>query len=60
MTKGDAPENNPNDNKGVTQVIFVLAGLGIIAGGLWSLYMGDAPYHPQDDVTRGDVQLISD
>lgn len=38
------------DRRGISQLIFVLVGIGIISGGLWSLYMADAPYHPQDDV----------
>ncbi|MGC1505214.1 MAG: hypothetical protein WA782_13880 [Sulfitobacter sp.] len=44
-------------NRGVAQVIFVLTGLAIIIGGIWSLYMADAPYHPQDQVSRDSVSL---
>ncbi|MGJ8555859.1 MAG: hypothetical protein ACSHW6_02380 [Sulfitobacter geojensis] len=42
----------------MSQVFFILTGLAIIAGGIWTLYMGDAPYHPQDQVTRDSFSLI--
>lgn len=48
------------EKNGLSQIVFVVIGLGIITGGIWTLYMGDAPYHPQDQVTRGDFSLISD
>lgn len=38
----------PRDYRGFTQVLFVSAGMLIIVGGLWTLYMGDAPYHPNE------------
>ncbi|WP_025055507.1 hypothetical protein [Sulfitobacter noctilucicola] len=48
------------DRRGFSQIIFILIGLGIIGGGLWTLYMGDAPYHPEDVVTRGDTVTVTD
>ena len=45
------------DKRGVAQFVFVLTGLVIIAGGIWTLYMADAPYHPQDQVTRDGISL---
>ena len=38
--------SDKNTDRGLSQVVFVLVGLGIIAAGLWTLYMGHAPYHP--------------
>ena len=52
--------NAPGDGRGLSQAIFVLIGLGIIAASLWSLYMGDAPYHPDDQVSRGSITLAAD
>lgn len=49
-----------DDNRGMSQAIFVLAALGIISAGLWTLYMGDAPYHPADVATQSDFSMISD
>lgn len=49
-----------SDKRVLSQVVFILIGVGIIVGGLWSLYMGDAPYHPEDAVTRNGVFLTSD
>ncbi len=51
---------NKPDRRGITQFLFVISGVGIIVGGLWSLYMGNAPYHPEDTVTRSGVFLASD
>jgi hypothetical protein len=36
-----------NDTRGVSQAVFVAVTLMIITGGMWSLYMTDAPYHPE-------------
>ncbi len=41
--------------RGLSQIMFVVIGLGIITGGLWTLYMADAPYHPEVD-----IQLAAD
>ncbi len=30
------------------QIIFMVVGIAIIVGGLWFVYEGDAPYHPDD------------
>lgn len=43
----DTPTPSGKDTeRSLSQVVFVLIGLGIIAAGLWTLYMGNAPYHP--------------
>lgn len=46
-----------SDARGLSQVIFVAVGLTIIVGGLWMLYMGDAPYHPEVTQAEG-IELI--
>ncbi|GAA6175741.1 hypothetical protein [Sulfitobacter pacificus] len=46
------------DGRAVSQIVFVLIGMAIIVGGIWTLYMGNAPYHPQDEVTRESTPLI--
>ncbi|MCX7558066.1 hypothetical protein OS190_00700 [Sulfitobacter sp. F26204] len=63
MKKPVKTVRKPDDSsqkKGFSQMVFVLIGLAIIAGGVWSLYMNDAPYHPEDQVTRGSFSLIAD
>lgn len=60
MTNLETSDRRNGDGKGLSQAIFVLIALGIIVGGLWSLYFSDAPYHPQNDVSRSDTQLIGD
>lgn len=44
---GKPPASDASHSRALSQAIFVLTGLAIIALGLWSLYMGDAPYHPE-------------
>jgi hypothetical protein len=34
-----------------SHLIFVAVGLAIIVGGLWLLYVSDAPYHPDVPVS---------
>jgi hypothetical protein len=61
MDRQEKPARKPSettDTRGLSQVVFVLGGIAIIVGGLWMLYMGDAPYHPQDQVTRDSFSLI--
>ncbi|MEP5731534.1 MAG: hypothetical protein ABJL67_19420 [Sulfitobacter sp.] len=58
--KGKSTPPAKPDARGWSQVVFVLIGVGIIAGGLWSLYMGNAPYHPEDNVTQNGVFLAGD
>ncbi|OAN96164.1 hypothetical protein [Sulfitobacter geojensis] len=63
MDRQEKPAREPSETaekRGMSQVVFVLTGLAIIAGGIWTLYMGDAPYHPQDQVTRDSSSLIGD
>ena len=43
---------------GRSQAIFVTIGLAIVLGGLWLLYQSEGPYHPDDPVTRSQVQLL--
>ncbi|KIN75336.1 hypothetical protein Z945_165 [Sulfitobacter noctilucae] len=47
-------------SRGLSQTIFILISLAIIGGGVWTLYMSDAPYHPQDTVTRDNTSLVGD
>lgn len=44
----------------LSQTLFVLVSITIIVGGLWTLYMGDAPYHPEVSATQGEIFLASD
>lgn len=60
MAKSEASDTRNGDGKGLSQAIFVLVTLGIIIGGLWSLYSSIAPYHPQDGVSRNETQLFGD
>ena len=48
------------DRRGLSQLVFVVLGLGIITGGMWSLYMDDAPYHPDGHPTHGEILVSSD
>tara|TARA_R110002094_G_scaffold164703_1_gene148773 strand:- start:361 stop:552 length:192 start_codon:yes stop_codon:yes gene_type:complete len=48
------------ENRGITQMVFILVALGIIIAGGWSLYMGDAPYHPQVPMTESQLNLPAD
>lgn len=48
------------NGRGLSQTLFVLIGLGIITGGLWTLYMADAPYHPEVPVAESQIFLASD
>ncbi len=41
------PAPKPMDGRGVSQLIFVAVTLAITMSGIWSLYMADAPYHPE-------------
>lgn len=50
----DAP---PASASTFSQTMFVLTGLAIIAGGLWNLYMSDAPYHPKVVSSEGEIYL---
>ena len=45
---------------GRSHVVFVAVGLAIVLGGLWLLYQAEGPYHPDDSVTRSQVQLLED
>lgn len=58
--KSGDPSQSTDDRR-LSQGLFVLAGLGIIAGGLWTLYMADAPYHPEvSGGASNDVILAQD
>lgn len=50
------PVRDPMDGRGVSQLIFVAVTLAITMGGVWSLYMGDAPYHPE--ISRLDSGIL--
>jgi hypothetical protein len=36
-----------SDPRIISQAIFIAFSLIVSAGGVWSLYMADAPYHPE-------------
>ena len=48
------------DQRGISQAVFVLIGILIIVAGLWTLYMGDAPYHPEVTGSESGDSLTSD
>ncbi|APE44905.1 hypothetical protein BOO69_16945 [Sulfitobacter alexandrii] len=50
----------PKDDKALSQAIFIVVGLAIIAGGLWFLYQDNAPYHPDVSGTEGELYLSTD
>jgi hypothetical protein len=52
-----APDNS--GNLGRSQAIFVGVGLAIIFGGLWLLYGGSGPYHPDIPLSESEVQAVS-
>lgn len=61
MTRnGKASPTTPlsRDRRGISQFIFICVVLAIIVGGIWSLYMDNAPYHPE--VTRTDNGITLD
>ena len=47
-------------DKTVSQVIFVTVALVIILAGVWTLDLGEAPYHPDDSVSRSDYGMSAD
>jgi len=47
-------EKTKSDNLTLSHLIFVAIGTAIIVGGLWFLYLGDGPYHPDGPVTDMD------
>ena len=55
MTDRTASAPQGGRDRGFSQFLFIAVGLAIIIAGLWSLYMGDAPYHPE--VGQGEVIL---
>lgn len=40
------------DDRGLSHFVFIAVGVAIVVGGLWMLYMADAPYHPSIPVTE--------
>lgn len=44
----------------MAQVLFFTVAFGIIIGGLWSLYMSDAPYHPEIVAVGGEIYLAQE
>ncbi|MBM1632739.1 hypothetical protein JQV27_10845 [Sulfitobacter mediterraneus] len=45
------------DDRTVSQMVFVAVGLAIVVGGLWLLYQGNAPYHPDVPMTDSETYL---
>lgn len=58
--KDTAQPSKRADNTALTTVLFVGIGMVIILGGLWSLYMADAPYHPEVTRDGTGIQLAAD
>ena len=56
MTDRSASAPAGDGDRALGQFFFVAIGLAIIIGGLWSLYMGDAPYHPE--ITGSDSGMV--
>lgn len=52
--------DSKNDNRGVSQMIFIIVGLVIIVSGLWFLYQDNAPYHPDVTGSEGEIYLPAD
>lgn len=50
---------HPSDRR-VSEKVFIFVGLTIILGGLWMLYMGDAPYHPDGTASETLIYLSTD
>ncbi len=44
----------------LAHVLFFTIALTIIFGGLWSLYMSDAPYHPDIVMSEGEIYLAQE
>ncbi|QFT58454.1 hypothetical protein FIU94_06400 [Sulfitobacter sp. THAF37] len=53
------PTTAKND-KTLSQAIFIIVGVMIIAGGLWFLYQDTAPYHPDVSGAEGELYLSDD
>ncbi len=53
-------DSGKKSSRTLSQSIFVAIGLAIIVGGIWMLYMSDAPYHPEDTVTRDSTFSAAD
>jgi len=48
------------DDRAVSQVVFVAVGLAIVVGGLWLLYQGNAPYHPDVPISDNESYLATE
>ncbi len=57
--ESNSARSNDSD-LGRSQVIFMAVGVGIILGGLWLLYSGTGPYHPDVPMSENMVQGASD
>lgn len=57
MTDRTASAPQSGRDRGFSQFLFIAIGLAIIISGLWSLYMDEAPYHPE--VSQGGATLLS-
>ena len=55
ISAGRTPSNQ-NADRGMSEKLFIFAGLTIVLGGIWMLYMGNAPYHP--DINAIDTQVL--
>ena len=60
MTDRTATAPGNGRERGVSQFLFIVIALAIIIGGLWSLYMNDAPYHPEVSQGNAGITVATD
>ena len=60
-TNTDSKASQPAEEAAVgrSEVVAMAVGLGIILGGLWLLYSGTGPYHPDVPVSENIVQDVT-
>jgi hypothetical protein len=59
VNAGRTPYVQPADRR-TSEKVFIFVGLSIVLGGIWMLYMGDAPYHPDGELADNHIQIITD
>lgn len=53
------PSGNSDDRR-ISEKIFIFVGMTIVLGGVWMLYMGNAPYHPDAEALDMTIQITVD
>lgn len=59
VSAAQSPSGMPADRR-MSERVFVFIGMAIVLGGLWMLYMGDAPYHPEGGTAENHIQIYTD